>query len=133
MATSLLSTFRQFLVGRGRQIEVTIYEATQGGNPSGKDISAARWSVLFRAWADGGASTFLKNVTLTKQTTTASAGDGGVASGYIPAFTAEYRHLRCEIVLVDSNTVDAGTPSGNAEYHLEGSPWAAEVVDTATT
>lgn len=131
MSTSLAS-IKRFFVGRGKQIEATIEEATQGAVPAGKDISNSRWSVLFRAYQSGADSSYLKSVTLTKQTTTSTAGDGGVAAGYIPAFTAAYPEIICEVVLKDANTSDAGTPSGSAEYHLEGSPWRAEVVDTAT-
>lgn len=135
MPLAALSALREFLVGRGEFLEVTIQESTQQGNPSGKDISGASLSVVFRAWQDGADSSYIKNVTMTKQTTTSTAGDGGVASGYIPAFAVAQAGFAvwCEVVLVDTGAADANTPSGSREYRLRGGKWLARVVDTATT
>ena len=111
--------------GRGTNLYGRVLEAVDGAVESGKDISGAGVSVRFRAYQAGADVTYLKNVTLTKTT-----GTGGYFTGYIPAFTTAYDGLIGEIVLVDTGTADAGTPTTYKEVLLERTAFV--VRDTAT-
>lgn len=101
-------------VGRGTNLYGQVLEASGGTAEAGKDISAAGLSVVFRAYLGAADAAYLKNVALSKTTGTA-----GYFTGYIPAFTAAYARLYAEIVLVDTGTADAGTPSTYKELLLE--------------
>lgn len=115
----------EWFTGRGQPLYGRVLEATDGGDEGGKDLSGAGVSVRFRAYQAGADAAYLKEVTLTE-----TSGTGGYYTGYIPAFTAEYASLVGEIVLVDTGTADAGTPTGYKEILLEQTYFAVRLTAT---
>jgi hypothetical protein len=123
--------------GRGRwfinaamTVRFTLQENI-AGVVAGKDISDSRWTVYLRASESSDPTNFLSwgSVALTKVTTTATAGDGGVVTGVM---TPRERHddIDMNLVLVDTSITDTATPSGKREYLW--SAWKADVLPAST-
>lgn len=96
-------------------------KATLSAAEAGWDISAANFSVWFRAYQDGDDAALLVEEELDLDTgpNDNNPGESGFFSGNIPAIGTAYDSLIGEIRVLDSDLADANTPSGNAEYLLE--------------
>lgn len=102
------------------------------GVTTGRDFSATKWKLYFRAYTTPVATgqTLIINLELTKVTGTASGGDTGKAEGLIEFAAADVGDVQCELVAVDTDVVQAGTPSGKKEYRID-DPWRATVYASA--
>lgn len=127
-----------FKVGRGVTISGQVVEKVAGQDQLGKDLTASGLEIHFRAFKTRADTTFVKDVVLTKikarnpdgTEVTETAGASGWVSGYVPAFATAMPRLICEVVLIDTGTVDAVTPSAKAE--LQAFEWSTQVDETAT-
>ena len=99
------------------------------GRARGRDLSAAKWKFYFRAWIPPAVPTgqvFLVNLEMGKVVGVQTAGDTGKAELDVTFTAAQVGAIECEVVVIDTTTVAAGTPSGKKEHKVD-APWRADV------
>lgn len=124
---------RVFRVKSTEWVEVQIKEHDSSGDLVNKDISAARYTVYFRAAARGtnlcdSTSTLLLDVPMTKQSGDVSDGDTGKAGAFI-TFTAAAPDIDWAPVVTDADNAVSGTVTGDRETIWPGMPSAGMVLD----
>lgn len=119
--------YADFEAGRVRPVRTQAME-TVGGRTRGRDFSASKWQIRLRAYRTAVATgqTFLLDVVKTKVVGTASAGDTGISTVDVLFLAAHVGDAYIEEVAVDTDTVDATTPSGKREYALD-RPWPVTI------
>jgi hypothetical protein len=116
-----------FHAARVKRVRIQAVERVDG-ILSGRDFSAAKWELRFRAYLAPKATgqTFLVNEVLTKLPGKLTDGDTGKAEAAITFAAAAVGPVVCEIVAIDTAVADPATPSGRREYEID-SPWVATV------
>ena len=99
----------EFFEDQTTYIREQLMESIDGAAETYKDISAAAFSVYFRAFTTP--QGLVLNTALSKVTT----GSTGKVEGYIK-FLDGYNRVLCRIILADSGTADTATLSGQREY-----------------
>lgn len=120
--------YSEWHTGRIQTVRVQAMKE-EDGRLVGRDFSAARWVFKFRAWVPPAVATgqaLLKNVTMDKVIGTTAAGDTGKAQVDVSFLAAAVGDVEMEVVVTDTDTIDATTPSLKVEYKVD-APWKATV------
>jgi len=116
-------TYAEFQANRVKRVRVQALERVDGVL-AGRDFSAAKWEIRFRAYqgaAKTTGQTFVVNEAMTKVVGKSSAGDTGKAELSVLFAAAAVGAVTCEVVAVDTLEPDTPTPSGFREVVLEAS------------
>ncbi len=104
----------RFIVGRHTEISLGVKNWDELQEKwADFDVAAARWKVYLRAYAARDAAALLVSEELTKSASRAN----WIRHPYFPGSTA-YSGLFWEVVLVDTDNAQAGTPTGKRERVL---------------
>jgi len=122
-----------FHANRITRVRIQAMEEVDGVS-AGRDFSATKWQLRFRAYATTAATgqTFLVNEAMTKVVGTTAAGDTGKAEVNVEFAAADVGDVECEVVAIDTDVADTGTPSLKKEYRID-LPWQATVYASAGT
>lgn len=104
----------RFVVGRNTEVVVLVKNRNELAERwEDFDVSAARWNGYLRAYATRDAAALLISELLTKSASRTNC----FRHPYFPGSTA-YSGLFWEVVLVDTDNAQAGTPTGKRERVL---------------
>lgn len=120
--------YKRFQANRRTRVRLQAVDEIDG-SPVGRDLSAAKWVLVFRIYtppAKATGQTFHVNEQMTKLVGTSAAGDTGKAEVFFTLPAAAVGDVVCEFVAYETDVADGTTPSGKRETVIE-APWEAEV------